>query len=147
MWTVNKFLYNCNVEAGANGGLENSWQFLWRQILLFRLVVLRAVCFMKVTKKSMRNLRGKALTLTKLEEICWTKLGLPDTILFQNLYSNSTKPNINSSCTELFGLAKARLKLCQRWSLEPPPTTHHTNFWGTSRQRRRLIFGIQPNLT
>ena len=33
----------------------------------------------------------------------------------------------------LFGLAKARLKLSQSWSLSllskpPPPTTHHTNF-------------------
>ena len=51
----------------------------------------------------------------------------------------------------LFGLAKARLKLSQRRSLglllptHHHPPTDHTNFLGTSRQARKLIFGMQPN--
>ena len=46
----------------------------------------------------------------------------------------------------LFGLAKAGLKLSQSRSPNLlSTTTTHTNFWGTSRQPRKLIFNMQPN--
>ena len=53
---------------------------------------------------------------------------------------------LDSQTWQLFGLAKAKLKLSQRRSLNllSTPTTH-TNFWGTSRQPWKLIFGMQPN--
>ena len=53
---------------------------------------------------------------------------------------------VNGKIEILFGLAKARLKLSQSRSLDLlSTTTHHTNFWSTSRQARKLIFGGQPN--
>ena len=51
----------------------------------------------------------------------------------------------------LFYLTQGFSKSCHpqhfHWIRFQPPTSthHHTNFWGTSRQVMKLIFGMQPN--
>ena len=73
-------------------------------------------------------------------------------MLFLHFLGNPGKNQLESisfcykACILLFGLAKARLKLSQSRSLNSLLTTHHTNFWGTSRHNTKLIFGKQPRI-